>query len=373
MFSIIGGRIFQRGQPVLLYFAFISGEVKSSNKSSNLSTIPPRQRFKIITAVSGFAKPKKTLKPYIPVSSGTGVLLVPDHQVPEDATPASILDGKVGEDAYFRAHYVGEIYEDKLDSKITIIDQKPAPAYVLGVADGVGSWNQMGIDPSLFSNNLMQNCKRLVKEGNFVNDKPMELLDSAFYEMEEASKPIGSSTACISILNQSDGKLFTANLGDSGFRVIRKGEIVQRSQEQQHSFNYPYQLAIVPSDWQQDSKDMPLDSDNYEFTVEHGDIIALASDGVLDNVYDSEMAKEIGGLQIGADTPNTEKLQACADSITSKAKKNQQNRRYLSPFAKNAQAQGINFMGGKEDDTTLLLASVSLIPDGEKAQEKDEL
>ena len=66
-------------------------------------------------------------------------------------------------------------------------------------------------------------------------------------------------------------------------------------------------------------------------------------------------------------------LQACADSITSKAKKNQQNRRYLSPFAKNAQAQGINFMGGKEDDTTLLLASVSLIPDDEKAQEKDEL
>ena len=54
---------------------------------------------------------------------------------------------------------------------------------------------------------------------------------------------------------------------------------------------------------------MPQDSDNYEFTVEHGDIIALASDGVLDNVYDSEMAKEIGSLQSGPDTPNTEKLQ----------------------------------------------------------------
>ena len=66
-------------------------------------------------------------------------------------------------------------------------------------------------------------------------------------------------------------------------------------------------------------------------------------------------------------------FQACADSITSKAKKNSQNRRYLSPFAKNAQAQGVNFMGGKEDDTTLLLASVTLIPDGEKTQEKDEL
>ena len=30
-------------------------------------------------------------------------------------------------------------------------------------------------------------------------------------------------------------------------------------------------------------------------------------------------------------------------------------------------------MGGKEDDTTLLLASVSLIADDEKAPEKDEL
>ena len=86
----------------------------------------------------------------------------------------------------------------------------------------------MGIDPSLFSNNLMKNCQRLVEEGNFFNDKPMELLDSAYYEMELAEKPIGSSTACISILNQSDGKLFTANLGDSGFRVFRKGKTVQR-------------------------------------------------------------------------------------------------------------------------------------------------
>ena len=66
-------------------------------------------------------------------------------------------------------------------------------------------------------------------------------------------------------------------------------------------------------------------------------------------------------------------LQACADSITHIAKKNQRNSEYLSPFAKEAQSQGINFMGGKEDDTTLLLASVSLIPDGEITSEKDEL
>ena len=98
MFSFIGGRISQRGQPVLLYFAFISGEVKSTNKSSSCSTISQRQRFRITTAVSGFAKPKNGK--YI---------------------PASILHGKVGEDAYFRAHYVGELCEDKSGTRKDMI------------------------------------------------------------------------------------------------------------------------------------------------------------------------------------------------------------------------------------------------------------
>ena len=41
--------------------------------------------------------------------------------------------------------------------------------------------------------------------------------------------------------------LHTANLGDSGFVVIRKNAIVHRSEEQQHYFNSPFQLAIHPS------------------------------------------------------------------------------------------------------------------------------
>ena len=90
MFSFIGGRISQRGQPILLYFAFITGEVKSTNKSLSCSTISQMQRFRVTTAVSGFAKPENGK--YI---------------------PASIHHGKVGEDAYFKAHYVGEFCEDK--------------------------------------------------------------------------------------------------------------------------------------------------------------------------------------------------------------------------------------------------------------------
>lgn len=33
----------------------------------------------------------------------------------------------------------------------------------LGVADGVGGWFQYGIDPSLFSQQLMNECKRIIK------------------------------------------------------------------------------------------------------------------------------------------------------------------------------------------------------------------
>lgn len=56
----------------------------------------------------------------------------------------------------------------------------------------------------------------------------------------------GSSTACIVVLDRQSHQLHTANLGDSGFLVVRGGEVVHRSDEQQHYFNTPFQLSIAP-------------------------------------------------------------------------------------------------------------------------------
>ena len=72
------------------------------------------------------------------------------------------------------------------------------------------------------------------------------------------SRVSGSSTACIVALHKEKSILHTANLGDSGFIVIRKSAIVHRSQEQQHYFNSPFQLAIHPT-----IKDSRLISDRY--------------------------------------------------------------------------------------------------------------
>lgn len=57
---------------------------------------------------------------------------------------------------------------------------------------------------------------------------------------------LGSSTACIVVLDRRSHRIHTCNLGDSGFLVVRGGEVVHRSDEQQHYFNTPFQLSIAP-------------------------------------------------------------------------------------------------------------------------------
>lgn len=57
---------------------------------------------------------------------------------------------------------------------------------------------------------------------------------------------VGSSTACVMILDRSESVMRAANIGDSGYMVVRGGRVVHRSHEQQHYFNTPYQLSLPP-------------------------------------------------------------------------------------------------------------------------------
>merc|ERR1739848_811571 len=102
--------------------------------------------------------------------------------------------------------------------------------------------------------------------------------------------------------------------------------------------------------------DAPEAADQYEFSVEDGDVIMLATDGVFDNIPDSILVEEIGILQNGP--LDAAKIQAVANSIALIARKLSQDDTFLSPFAKNARAHGFwNVIGGKEDDVTVILAS----------------
>jgi len=233
-------------------------------------------------------------------------------------------------------------------------------ADVIGVADGVGGWRQYGVDPGLFSNHLMRSCERLVQAGFFQSNTPSKLLEQGFREMQENKQQIvGSSTACLMMLCHSDLKLYTANIGDSGFLVVRCGEVVHRSQEQQHYFNTPFQLSLPPTELQSEVlADRPEAADQYEFAVEDGDVILMATDGIFDNVPDRLLVEEMDKVQHCKDEMV---LQQSANTIALMARRLSRDSTFLSPFSINALAAGIEAgPGGKPDDITVLLATVSL-------------
>ena len=141
---------------------------------------------------------------------------------------------------------------------------------------------------------------------------PTFILNKAFQKVTE----VGSSTAMVAIRNQKT--LYFANLGDSGFILIRfrDGTAFQamRSTEQQHSFNIPYQLSILPGDKELEIlkkkgrleelkklkhvlrsmdnnmvQDQPEYADDYSEELQDGDIIISATDGVYDNLFGYEI------------------------------------------------------------------------------------
>lgn len=230
-------------------------------------------------------------------------------------------------------------------------------ADVLGVADGVGGWRHYGIDPGHFSASLMQTCERLVLSGGFSCSEPSVVLARSYYELQECKQPVvGSSTACVVILDRREGRLYAANIGDSGFLVVRGGRVVHRSLEQQHYFNTPFQLSLPPPD--QDGvvlSDSPDAANTSDFPVEDGDVIMLGTDGIFDNLPDALIVAELHGLEGVRDVV---RLQQAANSLALQARTLSFDADYLSPFSINARKNGINARGGKPDDITVILATV---------------
>jgi hypothetical protein len=108
----------------------------------------------------------------------------------------------------------------------------------IGVADGVGGWSLVGVDPALFSWTLMDNAAIVAKNEKAIDAH--QILDSAFHELRKSGKvSAGSSTACILNLSKMTGEMTSCNLGDSAFLLVRDQKIVYESPSQQHYFNCP--------------------------------------------------------------------------------------------------------------------------------------
>ena len=69
----------------------------------------------------------------------------------------------------------------------------------MGVADGVGSWREYGVDPREFSHKLMADCEEILHDAE--SAIPTDELLAQSYERTKASNAIGSSTACVALFD----------------------------------------------------------------------------------------------------------------------------------------------------------------------------
>ncbi|KAI9597834.1 hypothetical protein BDF19DRAFT_434598 [Syncephalis fuscata] len=202
----------------------------------------------------------------------------------------------------------------------------------MGIADGVSESAKFGGNPAEFSWLMMEMASDRFHElqrQRYTANQPTaygaqepvvdarEILQGAYDKMLARSPLItGSSTACLLTLCQETGVLDSATLGDSGYALFRDSRLHHRSDVQQHRFNYPYQLSIrqtifnnanniaAPSTDEPNEADvaelaikngpiLPKDAAPDSHQLQDGDLVILASDGFMDNIYENEVIQVI--------------------------------------------------------------------------------
>lgn len=382
----------------------------------------------------------------------------------------------------------GRVIKDRLRSVQVGEDAYFLRPDSLGVADGVGGWaSRPGADPALFSRLLMHFCAvelsrydglsasdLAANDGSMLKAwasvDPVEVMHRAWERCVRASRRegiLGSSTALIALLRGDELRI--ANMGDCVLMIIRGGEMIFRSTEQQHSFNFPVQLGMMgdttdtlkkhasneravgegeisgsplggdsealedyddveddvhASDAERGANDPSTlppgvsngengsaeqtsnanlddepawdeprrDAGRWTVRVEAGDIIVVGSDGLMDNLFDEDIMEEVIRFLPKSSTGEPDQQQLCrngtaggsglasshqsadggstssastfspqlvSEALCSRAKAvSEDSRAISSPFQQRAIEEGLNYVGGKHDDISVLVCLV---------------
>lgn len=257
----------------------------------------------------------------------------------------------------------------------------------MGIADGVGGWQNDQINPAEYAKTFMivarlylegKNVRMNVENGSvsLVPFSPKETIDGdgkltpqgALQAGHVATQLPGSATACVIRFNRQSSSISAANLGDSGFMIVRDGFVVYRSPILQHYFDCPFQFGTS------DISDTAENAELFEIEVEEGDLIIVASDGLWDNARDDEMMASIrfAGHEVSQ----------VANALAQLASRNADDEEYESPYSVESIRQGYDLpwhekllgatfslhgdgfrlakaQGGKMDDITVVVARVS--------------
>ncbi|KAL2270068.1 hypothetical protein VTJ83DRAFT_2252 [Remersonia thermophila] len=182
----------------------------------------------------------------------------------------------------------------------------------LGVADGVGGWMDSGVDPADFSHAFCDYMAAAAAAAPAApasspdgTGKPLsarQLMQMGYEAVcHDPSIKAGGSTAIVGLLT-ADGRLEVANLGDSGYILLRLGGVHACSEPQTHAFNTPFQLSVVPPSVLRRAAafgganlmDQPRDAEISRHRLRHGDVLVFASDGLWDNLFNQDVLRIVG-------------------------------------------------------------------------------
>lgn len=254
-------------------------------------------------------------------------------------------------------------------------DASFASNVLLSVADGVGGWSELGIDPGIFSRQLIDN----ISNENTRTNNRTNILD-LFVKACENNKHKGSSTCTICRLNyEKTSNLETLNLGDSGYIILRPQleniesqndlekkelnkkstvnvDVVYKSEEQTHGFNFPFQVGT--------DGDNPRKAMLNTHKLKEFDIVIVATDGLWDNLNNEQLVtilkKYYSTHNIDSENENLNNKslinpQKLSEIITYTAEYVSLDKNYMSPFALRSNNL---YVGGKHDDITVVVAQL---------------
>lgn len=164
----------------------------------------------------------------------------------------------------------------------------------------------------------------------------------------------GSSTCCLLTINLNQGRLNSANLGDSGFIVIgcrdygSDYQLVFRTPQQEHEFGRPYQLG------HHQYSSPPHKAMLYNFQIFSGDTIIMGTDGLFDNVFLPKIIEQVKVFRKENLSP-----QHLAGKLISMAHEASLDKKVETPYSRGfTEAFNLSSTGGKPDDITVIVAYV---------------
>lgn len=228
----------------------------------------------------------------------------------------------------------------------------------LGVADGVGGWTESGGDSSKVSTGFLREMTDLVRSSDM---SLSEISLHAFGKLATSGENHrqGSTTLCTALFDHREGLLYISNIGDSGAFLLREGKIIFKTKLGVEGFNAPHQVGFDQLGRPYGS--IKLMETRHSVPLRPGDILVIVTDGVLDNLYDQEIAELVtamvgpvaSGVVHGRVSPLAqltvalqERIKSAATTLAWHSWARSQEAHWRSPFADSAISHGYMFSGG---------------------------